>query len=143
MLSWCACERCFQESIRNLERKWEIERDRRDREEKKSIMKAREDMLRIQDQHISAVTRQAIEENAQLDLEIAYQSRQSKELLSQNGASARRSTATQARLPLLPRRGRPRWMTARLLPSRPHRHSCVTASPCRASQAASPNRSRT
>ena len=72
------------ESIRNLERQWEIERDRRDKEEKKAIAKAKQDMLKIQDQHISEVTRKAIEDNAHLELEIAYQSRTTKELLSQN-----------------------------------------------------------
>ena len=72
------------ESIRNLERQWEIERDRRNKEEEKAIAKAKEDMFKIQDQHISEVTKKAIEDNAHLEREIAYQSRTTKELLAQN-----------------------------------------------------------
>jgi hypothetical protein len=63
-----------------------IEKDRRDKEEKKAIAKAKQEMLEIQDQHISDVTRRAIDDNNELQLEIAFQSKQAKELLAQNGA---------------------------------------------------------
>ena len=80
---WLGAE--HREKIRTLEREWEIERDRRDKEERRAIAKAEQDMLKIQDQHISEVTRKAIEDNAQLELEIAYQSRQVKQLYEENG----------------------------------------------------------
>lgn len=72
------------EKIRTLEREWEIERDRSEKEKKRAIARAKQDMLKIQDQHISEVTRKAIEDNAQLELEIAYQSRQVKLLYEEN-----------------------------------------------------------
>ena len=41
-------------------------------------------MLKFQDAHISEVTQKAIEDNAQLEMEIAYQSRQVKLLFEEN-----------------------------------------------------------
>lgn len=77
------------ESIRNLERQWQIERDRRDKEEKRAIAKAKLAILQMQDQHISNVTRRALDDNNQLQLEIAFQTKQTKDLLEQNGTYTR------------------------------------------------------
>ena len=77
------------ESIRNLERQWQIERDRRDKEEKRAIAKAKLAILEMQDQHISNVTRRALDDNNQLQLEIAFQAKQTKDLLEQNGTYTR------------------------------------------------------
>eukprot|EP01052_Picozoa_sp_SAG31_P043409 SAG31_NODE_7220_length_1751_cov_1.927361_2_plen_272_part_00 len=77
------------EAIRNLERQWQIERDRRDKEEKRAIAKAKLAILEMQDQHISNVTRRALDDNNQLQLEIAFQTKQTKDLLEQNGTYTR------------------------------------------------------
>lgn len=72
------------EKIRTLEREWEIERDRSEKEKKRAIARAKQEMLKFQDAHISEVTQKAIEDNAQLEMEIAYQSRQVKLLFEEN-----------------------------------------------------------
>lgn len=43
----------------------------------------------MQDQHISNVTRRALDDNNQLQLEIAFQTKQTKDLLEQNGTYTR------------------------------------------------------
>jgi hypothetical protein len=71
------------EQLRDLERKREIEIQQQKKHEEMAVAQKERDMLAIQDKHISEVTRQAIHDNAQLEMEKAYQNRETKQMVAQ------------------------------------------------------------